>query len=322
MAFLHGLQGILGLLLVVAVGWLLAARGWFSAEMGTLLPRLVTRVALPPFLMCTMLDFFKREDLLRNFSASLLPLLAMILTFVLAMWLGRRLGVARQHFGLFCVCVANPNTIFIGIPVNLALFGQQSLPFVLLYYFASTCFFWTVGHHYVRADSHVCPTQGLAAQIREVIGQILSPPMLGFLAGLGLVLADVRPPDFLMLAADFLGDLTTPLALIFIGMTVQGVDLRQLRRQGGHSLRDMALALVGRLVLAPLIMAVLVLIFPVPELMGKVFIMQASLPVIVQVAILSAYYRSDPQFGALMVSLSTLCSALTIPVYMLLLQGW
>ena len=45
MAFLHGLQGILGLLLVVAVGWLLAARGWFSAEMGTLLPRLVTRVA-------------------------------------------------------------------------------------------------------------------------------------------------------------------------------------------------------------------------------------------------------------------------------------
>ena len=322
MAFLHGLQGILGLLLVVAVGYLLTARGWLPREMGTLLPRLVTTVALPPFLLCTMLDFFRREELLQNCSVVLLPLAAMILTFALAHWLGRRLGVERRRFGLFCVCVANPNTIFIGIPVNLALFGQESLPYVLFYYFASTCFFWTVGHHYVRADSNSHPPQGAAALAREALAQVFSPPMLGFLAGLGLVLADVRPPAFLMLAAGFLGDLTTPLALIFIGMTVQGVDLRQLRQQGGRTLRDMGLALAGRLVLAPLIMAVLVLLFPVPALMGKVFIMQASLPVIVQVAILSAYYRSDPQFGAMMVSLSSLCCALTIPVYMLLLQAW
>ncbi|MDO5483468.1 MAG: AEC family transporter [Desulfovibrionaceae bacterium] len=322
MTFLQSLQGILGLLLVVAVGYLLSARGWFPQEMRTFLPRLVTGVALPPFLMCTILNFFQRETLLQNVAAILLPLSAIVITFALAVWLGRRFGVERRHFGLFCVCVAKPNTIFIGIPVNQALFGPEALPFVLLYYFACTSLFWTLGLHCIRADGSIRPPEGRAAWLVEAVKQILSPPMLGFLTGLALLLADVRPPDFLMSAAGFLGDLTTPLALIFIGITVQSVDLRQLCRQGGQSLRDMALALGGRLVLAPLIMAVLVLIFPVPELMGKVFIMQASLPVIVQVAILSAYYRTDPQFGSLMVSLSTLCSALTIPIYMQLLQLW
>lgn len=320
MSFFHALQGILGLLLVVAVGYVLAWRGWFSKEFHVLLPKLVTCVSLPPYLMFTVVEHFRREELLRSLSASLLPMVSMILTFCLAYWVGRRLRVERRHFGLFCVCISNPNTIFIGIPVNLALFGEEALPYVLLFYFASTTFFWTVGNHFVRADGVAQAPSSLGGHIREVISQLLSPPMLGFLAGLSVVLADVSLPGFLLMAGGFLGDLTTPLALLFIGMTVHSMDLRDLAAQGGLFLRDMALALFGRMVLAPLIMAVLVLLFPLPELMAKVFIMQASLPVIMQVAILSAYYRSDPEFGSLMVSLSTLVAVLTVPIYMALLQ--
>jgi len=310
----------MGLLLVVATGYVLARRGWFSKDMQTLLPRLVTCVALPPFLTHTLVSHFRREELLQNISIILLPLSALVITFLLAWLAARCLKVEKRHFGLFCVCVSNPNTIFIGIPVNLALFGEASLPYVLLYYFASTSFFWTVGHHFVRADSNVRPPANLAGRLKEMFGYLLSPPMLGFLCGLGLVLSDLHLPDFMMMAAQFLGDLTTPLALLFVGITLYNVDLHQLPKQRRQALRDIWLALAGRLILGPLVMAALVLCFPIPVLMSKVFIMQASLPVILQVAILSAYYRSDPEFGALMVSLSTVFAALTIPIYMALLQ--
>ena len=98
----------------------------------------------------------------------------------------------------------------------------------------------------------------------------------------------------------------------------QGSFLRRTMLLGGATVVG-GLALVGRLVVSPLVVLLLVPLFPIPELMGKVFIMQASLPVLMQAAILSAYYRTDPEFGALMVSLSTLLSALTIPIYMTLL---
>ena len=138
--------------------------------------------------------------------------------------------------------------------------------------------------------------------------------MLGFLTGLSLVLLNVELPRFLLDTARHLGNLTTPLALLFIGISLQNMDLRHLRLD-----RDLALALLGRLVLSPLVVALLVPLFPIPELMAKVFIIQASLPVLMQAAILSAYYRTDPEFGALMVSLSTLLSAITIPICMCLL---
>ena len=320
MVLLHALGGVLSLLLVVGVGYALAALGWFPPAARALLPRLVTNVALPPFLMCTILRSFGREDLAHMLQGALLPLLAMVLMYALAFAVGRAVGVSRRHFGLFCACVSNPNTIFIGIPVNMALFGKEAVAYVLLYYFASTSFFWTVGNYAISRDERApgaapagAPAAGSARGRR--LKNLVSAPMLGFLAGLGLALLNAEPPRFLMDAARQVGALTTPLALIYIGVTLHGMDLRRLRLT-----RDMALALTGRLVVSPLLVWALLPFFGLPDLMGKVFVMQASLPVLMQVAILSGYYRTDPDFGSIMVSISTLACVVTIPLYMVLLS--
>ena len=60
MVFLHALQGIFGLLLIVSLGYMLARKGWFSPETQILLPRLVTSVALPPYLFYTCLLYTSR----------------------------------------------------------------------------------------------------------------------------------------------------------------------------------------------------------------------------------------------------------------------
>ncbi len=324
MVLLQAFGGVFSLLLGVGVGYVLAALGWFSPESRRLLPRLVTNVALPPFLLCTILRSFGREDLAHMLQGALLPLVAMVLMYALAWVTGRAARVDRRHFGLFCACVSNPNTIFIGIPVNMALFGEAAVPYVLLYYFASAAFFWTVGNYAISRDERA----GGSAARREEAGavpaesrlagrlkNIVSAPMLGFLAGFLLALLEVEPPRVILDAARLVGGLTTPLALIFIGVTLQGMELRRL-----HLTRDMLLALAGRMVASPLLMWALLPFFGLPELAGRVFVMQASLPVLMQVAILSGYYGTDPEFGSLMVSLSTLACAVTIPVWMVLLS--
>lgn len=322
MVLLQAFQGVFSLLLVVGVGYVLAALGWFSPQSRRLLPRLVTNVALPPFLMCTILRSFGRENLAHMLQGALLPLVAMVLMYALAWVTGRAAGVSRRHFGLFCTCVSNPNTIFIGIPVNMALFGEEAVAYVLLYYFASAAFFWTVGNYAISRDERAggaAPRREEAAaagsRLTGRLKNIVSAPMLGFLAGLLLALLDVEPPRVILDAARQVGGLTTPLALIFIGVTLHGMELRRL-----HLTRDMILALAGRMVASPLLMWALLPLFGLPELMGRVFVMQASLPVLMQVAILSGYYNTDPEFGSLMVSLSTLACAVTIPVWMVLLS--
>lgn len=312
MVFFHALQGILSLQIIVTVAYVLARKGWFSPETQILLPRLVTTVALPSYLFYTITHSFGRDDLVHLLYGSLFPLLSILLTFGVAWLIATIARVERRHFGLFCTSFSTSNTVFIGLPVNLALFGDAAAPYVLLYFFANTSFFWSIGSYLISHDNE--ELRG-SATLLDNVRHIFSPPMLGFLAGLAMTLLGLGLPDFVQEALRYMGNLTTPLALIFIGICLYKMDLRHLRLS-----RDLVLALLGKLVICPLILAGMLHFVELPELMEKVFIIQAGLPCMMQISILGAVYKTDAPFGALLVSLSTILSVITIPVAMTLLS--
>ncbi|HIX40654.1 MAG TPA: AEC family transporter [Candidatus Desulfovibrio intestinigallinarum] len=313
MVFWLALQGVLGLLLISLVGYVLAAKGWFDAHAIITMPRLITCVALPPYLFYTVSHSFQRDQLLHMIYGSLIPFVSMLLTFALAYLLARLFRVKEARRGLFCTGMSASNTMYIGLPVNLALFGDEALPFVLLYFFANTVFFWTVGNYSISHDKEELRAK---ASLLTNARHIFSPPMIGMLCGAALVLFSIRLPGFVESFARYLGNMTTPLALIFIGTTLYQMDLRHL-----HIDKDLVLGVMGKLVLAPLLLAVMLYFLPdVPDLMRKVFIIQAGLPSILQTALMSAYYDTDPQYGALMVTMTTVLSILTIPLTMTLVS--
>ncbi|MBQ2477528.1 MAG: AEC family transporter, partial [Desulfovibrio sp.] len=147
--------------------------------------------------------------------------------------------------------------------------------------------------------------------VRKFFRNLLSPPFIGFFAGLLFALFGWRLPEFCMRALHTVGQLTTPLSLIFIGISL--ADMRLTRECLS---RDLLLASAGRLVISPLIMAAVVALCGVKGVMGTIFILQSALPAVMQAAILSANYKTDPEFGTLIVSLTTLLSILTVPLVM------
>ena len=310
MTFFHALAGVFELVLLGALGAYLAAHKWFGAETRTLLPRLVTKVTLPASLIWTILNSFERGKMGELFIGALAPIIAVILLFLVAMLIGRLLAVERRHLGLFCASAANANTVFIGIPVNLALFGPNALPYALLYYFASTTFFWTVGHFAITCDIQDRGDTCFSLDIKRLI----SAPLIGFSIGLFLLFLNVSLPEPLGRALNSLGGLTTPLAILYIGIGIYDLGLSSLKLS-----KDLLLVIILRMILSPLIMALVLMCFDLPSLMGKVFIVQASLPVMMQAAILSANYNTDPNFGVQAVSISTLISILHVPLVMVLL---
>ena len=48
--------------------------------------------------------------------------------------------------------VVNDNCLFIGLPVQIALFGQDALPYFLLYYIGNTISVWMVGVFLIELD--------------------------------------------------------------------------------------------------------------------------------------------------------------------------
>lgn len=218
MVFLHALQGILSLQIIVSIAYVLARKGWFSPETQILLPRLVTTVALPSYLFYTITHSFGRDDLVHLIYGSIFPLFSILLTFAVALLVAKVTRVERRHFGLFCASFTTSNTVFIGLPVNLALFGDAAAPYVLLYFFANTTFFWSIGSYIMSHDNEAL--RG-SATLLDNVRHIFSPPMLGFLAGLAMTLLGLRLPEFVQEALRYMGNLTTPLALIFTDLPLQ-----------------------------------------------------------------------------------------------------
>jgi predicted permease len=307
-AIIQGLECVLSLYFIGLVGFLLDRRGWCTPETKIFLPRLVTLVALPPYLFVNVLATFTREEFTRLISGVLAPLISILLNFALGLLLVRLFKVGRTRRGLVTTGCASANTIFMGLPVNVALFGEAALPYVLLYFFANSLFFWTLGQYALSRDGeNVSWSCGLR--------QIFSPPLMGFGLGILVLLADLTPPKIILDSAALLGSLTTPLALLFIGLSLGSV--------AGHAFkpdRDLSLVLLGRFVLSPLTIILLTRFFEMTPLMVKVFIIQSSLPPPTSLALLAGYYRADPAFGSRVVFVGTVLSMLTIPLFLVLIS--
>lgn len=308
----HAFGSVFTLFTIGVIGYLLARKGWFTPEAKALLPRLVTVVALPAFMLHNMSSSFSRDELMHLVYGSLIPFASICLCLLLSILVGKIIKVRPVRKGIFQTAFATSNTMFIGVPVNLALFGEAALPYVLLYFFANASIFWTVGNYMLAADG------GHKEKIfsKASLKQVFSPPMLGFLAGMLVLLLDIKLPIFIAESARYLGNMTTPLILIFFGVLLHGVQLRSVRLD-----KELVGIYLGRFVVSPLTVILLCYFFPLPDLMRKVFIIQSSLPTVASISILTAYYKSDPEFAAVVVSTTTLLSMLTLPLFMVLLSS-
>ncbi|UQS87030.1 AEC family transporter [Nicoliella spurrieriana] len=316
--FIDSISGIVVILLMILLGFFLAKRGWFDDKTAKLIAKLVTQVALPAYMISTITGKFTASKLLHTLPDLRFPVVSMLILFGASVAVARALGVAKFHRGLFESMFFNSNTVFVGLPVNLALFGARSLPYVLVYYMANTTFFWTLGVYLIQRDGDADSKFNL----KQTLQKVFSPPLLGFIVAVILVLLNIPNIEWLkpvlkpvFKSCEYVGGLTTPLSMIFIGIAVSKINIKKVkfnRLNWG--------ILLGRFIMAPLLMTLLVAFTGMPVLMKQVFILQSAMPVMTNAPVVSKLYDADDEYASLMVTETTLMSLLVIPILMTLVQ--
>ena len=308
--FLRSISGILVILGMILVGFVIGEKGWFDDKSRGLLAKLVTQVALPCYMLYTITQRFTAADLLKMLPALRFPALSMVVLLGIATGVARIFAVRQDRRGLFISMFFNSNTIFVGLPINQALFGDASIPYVLIYYMCNTTFFWTLGTYLIQRDG-----EGEAQfDLKTSLKKVFSPPLMGFLLGIVLVMLQIKLPAFLASDLQYLGNLTTPLSMILIGLSVSHVGVKQLVLG-----KDQLLILLGRFLVAPLLMASIVYWLPLPSLMKQVFIIQSAMPVMTNAPVVARLYGADSDYAAVMVTETTLATMVVIPILMLLM---
>ncbi len=317
------LQGVLMLLVLIAVGFFAAKRGLLTESLENALSRLTIKIAIPALLFCNTLSFVSL-DFIRSLGWLLLiPPASLLVGYGLGYLAAKLFRVPAKDLGVFLVMFALSNCAFIGIPVTKAIFGDAGMPYVVTFFPANTAVFWTLGNLGIARDGGKKPDS-----FTNTVKQIFSPPLLGFLFGLVAVILGFRLPGtavgmdhaivipkFLAEALTYLGGLTVPVSLL-----TTGAVLSRMGKDAVHVGRTGLLALLGRMIIMPAITLGMCLSFGAPAILTNVYTMISCMPVMSQCVIMSSLHGANNRLSAQMLTLSTLLSMVWIPLWVLLLQ--
>ena len=311
--FLTSITSIIPIIAIIVLGYILQVKGWFGDAFGPNLSRLIMNVALPASIFVSVMKYLTLDKLISLSGGLLYTFVAFILGYIVAYIAVMVFKVRPGRRGTMINTFVNANTIFIGLPLNVALFGDQSLPYFLIYYITNTISTWTLGVYLMTSDSK----SGQSKETSKFDWKKLLPaPLVGFLVALLFLILRIPVQDFATNTLTYVGNIVTPLSLIYIGIVLAKAGLNTIAFD-----KDTIVTLVGRFILAPLIM-LLVLKFFAPNMATaefKTFMIQSATPALAVLPILANQGKGDVEFSTNVVTLSTVLFIVVIPILQTLL---
>lgn len=315
------LNSVLVIMTIILVGFLLKRMGLVSDSFSSDVSNLLVDVALPISILLSTQHYINRNNFVSLAVGTLLIMIAILICFGVAIILSKMFHLQQAQRSIFINGFVNSNTLFVGLPLNLALFGGRSLPYFLCYFIANTIATWGIGVKLIYKDASGIPEPKLAIPKVKRFFDLLTPPMWGFVIGLILFIINFSVRGFLQQSFSYLANLVTPLALIFLGL--------QLAKSKLSDFKVTAIDLVvqfGKFVVSPLVMFLVITIVhsfnlvTMSSIFIKTLIIQAATPMLTALPVLAEQARLDVIFPTRILVESILIFPFAVIIIMLIIK--
>ena len=205
------------------------------------------------------------------------------------------------------------NFTFIGFPVVTELYGQSGLFTYALFTLPIRLVFYAAPYFLLSPDR-----SSRRFDLKEAARQLINPPTVSIAVGLIMLLAHIRPPQFVDAAVNALGSAASPLGMLIVGMGMADAAPKLIWQR-----RRVFSAVLLRNFAAPAVMLALLLLIPADVHTKQVVFTYAAVPV---PSLLTAFSvnagRTDEacRDASVTVLASTLLSVITLPCWIYLLK--
>ncbi len=269
----------------------------------------VVQIAAPAMAITSIENRFTPELLKASVLNLIISVALVLILYFIGKLISRILKLEKKKKAVFDTTFTFNNTMFIGLPIISIVFGQEGLPYLFTAYLVSISMFWSLGAYTISKASDNLKTPAFSVR------RIFSPGLIGVIIGCLLAGFELHLPVILETSLTYLGDLTVPLSLLVIG-----ANLANSLSKGMFRITiDQIIIMIGKFIISPALAFGLFTLFGIDGLPLHVFIMIAAMPCHAQTAILAQFYDVEGEYASNLVSLSTLISLVTIPVYAALL---
>lgn len=314
---------ISAMFVLILAGWMLRRKEWIGPEMTRALGRILVDVVFPSLVFVQMIRTVDPVVLQTEWIVPLIAVLTLTISYLIGSAVQPVLG-GKADGVTFRFLAAMPNWIFIPLPIIEALYGNEGVRFVLLFNFGTQVLMWTVGIALVSrvpwgrtGALQLAKNPGLWATVIGIAVAVLIPQARQ-LESIG---RDTSLPVYwfaggaLIQAMAMLGSLTIPLSLLITGAQLGALPLSHHRPS-----RPVIGILTVRLILAPAIAVGIIqglahVGFVLPEVTRMSTYVIIAMPVAVSCTLIIERFGGDSALSALSIFQSTLCSLVTVPLW-------
>lgn len=223
-------------------------------------------------------------------------------------WLVTRLmGYEKRLSSAFIMTVILVNAANYGIPLNIFAFGEAAEERAIFYY--------VIGVTIVNTVGMLIAARGAEASAKEALGHVLRIPLTyAGIAGLLLKFLGVEIPLPIERAVGVLGAGAVPAMLVILGLQLSSIRVR-------GRMQPVVLAVALKLALAPILAYAIALALGLEGVTRNVAVVQSSMPTAVMAVVIATEFKSDTEFTAAVILVSTLASIISLSILIYVLGG-
>lgn len=293
---------------LMGLGFLLYRLHIFDLDTNNKLTTFVLSITTPCMVLDSVLRTEKYSDAHTIFTIIGIALITYIIMPFIGLLLSKILRTPYDETGLYIFMTVFSNIGFIGYPIMRAIFGNDSVFHTSLFGMVFNIMVFTLGVYLI----------GIGRQGSNKLNfkNLLTPGVICSLLALVLYLGHVRAPSIITNFTGMIGDMTTPLAMIIIGVTLGAMNLKKVFNEK----RVYIYTLLKQLVL-PIILYPIIAYFIKDAYLRGLTLIMIAMPVGSSAVLFTNKYGGDSELAAKTIFMTTLISVFTIPfiVYLFLI---
>ncbi|MBD3830504.1 MAG: AEC family transporter [Arcobacter sp.] len=284
------------ILLAIVVGYVINRLNIFSKDAPTILNQFAIYISLPAMILLQIPKLSFSIDMI---IPIIVAWLVMAISAILILLLSRFFSFSKEITGSLMLVSILTNSSFLGIPIINAYMGESAMPYVLVYdqlgTFIALATYGTFIASYYSNNSKIT--------FKIITLKVLTfPPFLSLVVALFLIGVEFNPIISKVLSS--FASTIVPIALVAVGLQLQ---LKLPREE----IKPFSVALIVKLIIAPLIAFVICKIFAWDNQASIVSIMEAGMAPMITAGAIASMAGLAPRLSSAIVGYGIIISFLT-----------
>ena len=298
---------ILGIFAIIVVGYIATKLKVLSHEAEPAMVNLLIMITTPCMIFSSIVTKELDDSISGKVTLILISAFAyFIIMALLVIPISKRIftRTPREDIGMLMTIMVAANAGFMGFPITKAVFGDHFFFLIVVHNIVLNIYLFSISILQMNYG------QKSSFDIKSIGKSVLNPCVVVSLVSMAILFAGIKMPDTLLDVTGMLGNVTTPLSMIVVGMRLANSKFIDIIKN-----RDLIIASVFNVLIIPIIAFLMVNWLPfLPSDVKLLLVWTSAFPCAVIIGGVAAKEGKNATLASEGIALTTLMSLLTLPI--------